>query len=772
MTTDSHSHRLRASWTFRRGLLALLVSGVTVLLAGGLLGLATAQESAPMISPVVPGSFGVAWPHLGDRGAYALSVVERTEDGVVVIEPDRPYLEFAWVADAPLRDSNGTLRRAYELEFAYGGRTETQHHLFDAQSNHLLAHRGGGSVSIGGRPQSFLEETTGSRSNETRTEWAGSVYFSQHHRNEDNVPCGLRNALQGEVVNLSAPIALDRPCTHGDVWSHPECLRFQAIGMETVGDLQTIVFETVNHRGRYGGTDCTPPEAPWTPTREYAWYAADLPYPVRLAVESWDNPNRYGVLTLQAFARGEKPLSAPGDLPFVGPLPELRWSDRKPWGPDDSDVQHPFKLSQAYAIARDDPNSSRMRDFLVAHPNSFTASATYGEVSQDNGTRVDRTWGFVLVDGGASLHPVVMQRTRPLQDAAGETWLPGLTPSDRTEYEIRYGSAAYPGMSDVDPPARVPTVGSAMARWAGWADASLAGYGPNAWAYRVEENNHELQMVLSVGTVSVRSTTSGIPGVYLENETRAFRLSLVSLDESGQVIQVFEGNSEWSRRGQASAPTPATAADGPVAFQGLDATTHALWHMPAGQYAAGAGLVAAVVGLFYWAWPTLKQLAFAPLYSRLETPKALHHPVRAELMALVEANPGIHLQEILRRTGRAMGMVQHHLGKLVEVGLVTAAGGPGYVCYFRRGRVDRAVMDAAPLLKSDGARRVLAAIADHPGISGVQVADLARLTRQAVHFHVERLASAGLVATCREGSVVRLTAASHARGALRIASAS
>ena len=154
--------------------------------------------------------------------------------------------------------------------------------------------------------------------------------------------------------------------------------------------------------------------------------------------------------------------------------------------------------------------------------------------------------------------------------------------------------------------------------------------------------------------------------------------------------------------------------------------------------------VAAAAGTAAMMW--LVKLLVAPLFSRVRKDSALDQEVRATLQDLIEAEPGIHLNELMRRTKRGAGTVRHHLAKLEDVGLVKSRLGSGFLCYFPT-QAGATAMGAAGVTKSDGARRVLAAAR-----AGGTAAELARRTGLApgtVDYHLARLATAGVVR--REG---------------------
>jgi predicted transcriptional regulator len=177
--------------------------------------------------------------------------------------------------------------------------------------------------------------------------------------------------------------------------------------------------------------------------------------------------------------------------------------------------------------------------------------------------------------------------------------------------------------------------------------------------------------------------------------------------------------------------------------------------LPSPEQGAAITAASALAGLLYWLWPTIKGGA-AGLFSRVTGPKLLEHPARARLVQLVQAEPGVHFQDLVRRSGLPNGTAVHHLHKLADAGLVAARPLGRYTCYFPGPSPDRASLAAAPVTRSDGARRILAELTANPGLSGTDLAVRLGLQASTVTYHVKRLQEAGLVAAARDGRVIRL----------------
>jgi predicted transcriptional regulator len=133
------------------------------------------------------------------------------------------------------------------------------------------------------------------------------------------------------------------------------------------------------------------------------------------------------------------------------------------------------------------------------------------------------------------------------------------------------------------------------------------------------------------------------------------------------------------------------------------------------------------------------------LFSRVRKDALLDNPIRAQIHAAIEAQPGIHALDLVRLVGKGNGTVEHHLRKLVTGDLVTKVQGTGYTCYFVKGSTDRRDMAAAPLLKSPVAQAVLDAARNRPGLPPSVLARELGVAPATISYHLRRLETAGLV---------------------------
>ncbi len=132
----------------------------------------------------------------------------------------------------------------------------------------------------------------------------------------------------------------------------------------------------------------------------------------------------------------------------------------------------------------------------------------------------------------------------------------------------------------------------------------------------------------------------------------------------------------------------------------------------------------------------------APLYTRLRRSDVLDHATRDRLLAAVAAEPGLPLAALGRRAGASGTTVAYHLHLLERHGLVASRReGPFRVFY-----APEAVRDAPTDVLTSAERRVLDLLARDGPLTQRALAERLDVTKQAVNYHVKRLARRGLLA--------------------------
>lgn len=124
--------------------------------------------------------------------------------------------------------------------------------------------------------------------------------------------------------------------------------------------------------------------------------------------------------------------------------------------------------------------------------------------------------------------------------------------------------------------------------------------------------------------------------------------------------------------------------------------------------------------------------ALLGLYARMRPQTILEHPVRQRMMDVVLAQPGLTMRELQRELGLANGATMHHLRALEKAGIVRVV--PDGMLR-RLYPVGHARVDPVPAL----ADRVLRVVQEQGETTPAHVAAAVGATRQAVHYHLQKM---------------------------------
>ncbi len=703
------------------GLLALVFAGGSF----GILGLASAGGAS-----AVPDSLQISALAPGDAGVYNRTYAS-LEDGAWKETSYNSW--FNWTPEQAIRLGDGTWVAVHGrvTEGASGTVTtngvEHKYQIpstawYETATGRVVAQNGlygvGGSAS-----GSLLQEQLGD-SFTVRTTW------------NPTQPCGLPDLLRAGPVDLTQPIHVTGSCS-----GVGKNATFTAVGVDTIQGVEAVRFDA-----NKGDSHLS------------YWFSAGFPEALRIESTS---PSYRSSADLVRFHRGAGPWDTHIRLPAATPLPAIKMAPRELWGPNDAGVTHPFPLSAAFAQARAD-KATGLDDFLAAHPAAYTASAEYEEevnewfVGPADQSDIQRSWTLLVTDGAAGQHVKAMQEVRRVVVNGVPRESPPIASNEGTDSTI----SGYPALSALSP--QLPTVASIMARRAAFLGTPAAS--ANAWAVDLH--------TVSVGRAQLQTGCPPIPPGSCKSVSVS-NMPFLGVDDTGRpafLENVTTTTTTTTGLGAAGSAPAAQSGSGPSGGSGASpGVALGAWSAPQGPVATGAGILSALVGLLYWAWPAVKGGAVG-LFSRVEHDALLNHPVRSRIHQLVESQPGIHYQELVRQSGAGKGAVEHHLRKLTDGGLIVARRGAGFTCYFARG-ADRSLMAGAPALKSDGARRILAYIQAHPGTASQAIAQQTGLDPATVSHHVQRLAEGGLVEVRRDGRSLALTAMPQASRALAVGAA-
>lgn len=712
---------------------AALVAAVVLLATGGLIGAVDASSGSGT-------SFVLPTVHLGDVARYHETSTddEKTDESNVMV---------AWGTRDPVVMPDGQWQPLETL-------TET---LQMHDENAFPGTGMGFSIEVGYAPATAQAKTIGVTGNfsgamsrddllpvplvKETTSLEGGIQMLLFMPDLSGMPfdtpeCLFGGALDGQTLSDSQPLVLPRFCLPLIAQAMPG-MALDARGVDTVDGVRAL---------HYRGTSSTPmPEIPAVTVD--LWMTPLSPYPLRVQVED-PSDGKTETLQMTGFQAGLVERTPAPTTPALG-KPDLRLSPGTALLPFAEDgVTHPFPLSRAVAAAR--TSDTTVQSFLASHPEAYVVQAAYNEFAYTSMTRY--TWDFTLGQPGAALDVSVSQDLPTTLSGLPAPVLDALAVPPSTSVQTS-DSQTMPTVprSDVPP---LPTISSLFEQW-GWQRPGQTG--AQCWSYDLTGKDGDLLDgggFTSAGRCrdSIDAGADPQPAVVATGRLD-MDMALFDLNGTTRGLMVFQGTERDAASATALPPSaaPASAA--------LAQTVPGHWLPTPGQ-AAGAGLLALLAGALYYAWPAIKGGPLLGLFTRLHGPKLLEHPGRQRLVELVESEPGVHFQDLVRRSGMPNGTAMHHLGKLTKAGLLSARPLGRYTCYFPGSSVDRIALVQAPILRSDGARLVYGLIQANPGLSGLELAGRAGLQPSTVNYHVQRLVECGLVASVRDGRSVRLRAAS------------
>lgn len=728
--------------TLRRTLWALLSAAVALVLAGGTLGFATATAGPSNgAAAEFPATFSVPDVRIGDAADYRSTTYEIQPDGSRLrVGGVEHFPAFTYAADIDVFDPDGRASVGHAIDVRYwfydtGGATETQEVVILDDSVPRAVHQR--IRTLNSHRESTEGGLLGPRDASTDTQQTSRDW------SRGAGPCEAANALQGQIVDTARLLDLFGYCDFLPV----ESPLFLATGSEVIDGRVRMLFDHV------------PSGAPGD-QRILAEFADDNPYPLRIEIGPRAGQSTVEVRTLVGYTRGSTELRH--GPPILSDAPALAWADAPAWGIDDAAIDHPFKLSVAFEAARDDPTNSTFRDWLALHPSAFTATARY-DVSTTN-EQTARTWSIGLSDGTDGY---VLRITATEHVGYGMLWPPAAPDLPEAARLLSYvgGESSHEVAPASARVTRTPTAASLLGRWdaleasiGGHRSAEAYGFTSMATEWVEGERVNIVRRNYEAGLVTMDWDWFYAGTIPTQDQAVRRDEALLRFDATGSMLVGVGMAFDFTMRSNLrTGPYSVSEGNGgQLSVSNVGARTVPVWRMLTTAEVVGAGIVAAAAGLLVWLWPALKSIAIAPFYSRIARPRALDHANRDTLHEIVRAEPGLHFQEIARRSGMGRGTVDHHLRKLVQTGILTQVAGPGYTCYFVAGAVDRRAMNGAPLLKAAGARQVVDAVARSPGASLSQVARSIGASVPSVHQHVHRLSDAGLLRIERKGASVEL----------------
>ncbi|HEV8359559.1 MAG TPA: winged helix-turn-helix transcriptional regulator [Candidatus Thermoplasmatota archaeon] len=147
----------------------------------------------------------------------------------------------------------------------------------------------------------------------------------------------------------------------------------------------------------------------------------------------------------------------------------------------------------------------------------------------------------------------------------------------------------------------------------------------------------------------------------------------------------------------------------------------------------------------------LPRVPLLPMYSRIQREEAMLNGRRNQLYELVRSDPGIHLSDLVRRSGLGWGAALYHLSVLEKNRVLVVHAEGGFKRYFANGAQSHHDLPRIAALRHGAAKALYEAVHAWPGKSGRELADTLGLSPSTLARASERLEDAGLVRRVRAG---------------------
>ena len=703
---------------------------VRALLLTAVLWLATTSVVVGVASATTDGDLVVPQVRPGDRATYTTTQVVLDEETARGDLRAMTEASFEWMAEETVADRDFDVRSAHILRSAYVFADTVYSHeaAYDgATGAPIYQAQAASSTSDGTNYGLVLEDLVGSDG--ATLQWRAEWYSG------DLGPCGVRPAFlappqPGDIVAIAGSCG----------WPGDEAVMlYRADGWRDGPAGRGFRFTSVDHE------------------ELHLWYDNLSPFPLLVESPLTDTIvaeytfGRMFRLERIAYERGESAYPLPLMAEGPGPAPLV---PRPAWGLDDSGVEHPFPLSTAFAAAMaesDPPTASTtgtdqtVPDFYAANPSAYVGFASYSDLIDQQGNH-HHTWWLAFTDG----QDVLGKRVELGPVGFSSVFLPSQT--GEAVYVYDWDAEDFTGFPD---PAMLPPYMPGAAALLERYDA-LAGRPGNMYGFIMRCQSEtcgaaEAEAVAGYSSGDLYGALQVVGDAVVEH---ASAWDSIWVADDGRLARTY---SAISSSGASFPIVPSATGKEPATVVTTPGWIPSEWSGPTKAAAAGLGLLALLAGALYYLWPAVKGALGLGLFSRTRDDQLLDHPRRAQVLQLVQAEPGIHFQDMARRLDMGRGNLEHHLRKMLAAGLLTKVQNGGYACYFPKGSTDHKVMQAAPVLRSQGGRAVFDAVRANPGASSRDLAVALGLAPSTVSYHLKRLQDAGLVFGAAAGVGVRLS---------------
>ncbi|WP_435178588.1 winged helix-turn-helix transcriptional regulator [Halorussus sp. AFM4] len=130
-------------------------------------------------------------------------------------------------------------------------------------------------------------------------------------------------------------------------------------------------------------------------------------------------------------------------------------------------------------------------------------------------------------------------------------------------------------------------------------------------------------------------------------------------------------------------------------------------------------------------------------------------PTRKELFEHVEANPGIHFNQLKRDLDMETGLLQHHLQELEQYGVLESEAYQGKRRVFVARELDEEEKSILAVLRYETTRRILLHLLENGPARNSEIAEAVGVTPATISWHLSNLVEEGVVEAVEDGRTTR-----------------
>jgi predicted transcriptional regulator len=149
------------------------------------------------------------------------------------------------------------------------------------------------------------------------------------------------------------------------------------------------------------------------------------------------------------------------------------------------------------------------------------------------------------------------------------------------------------------------------------------------------------------------------------------------------------------------------------------------------------------------AWPIFSDNA----YDRASA--LLNQTTRLDIYSFIKDNPGFHFRALANCLQLPIGVLQYHLGLLVNKGLVSAYRNGRYKRYFESKKFTELEMQIISILRNGTSGKILVTLLNKPQITHKDLAAQLEISSQALSWQMNHLENTGLIQRSVEGLSVK-----------------